>query len=207
MLSRVFKGKLLILHVFLTFLSVDTDVNAQIDSLLIAPLKEKKSLTYGLNNRRTYLLGDPSTIYGVYFGIQYGERLKHVITYNNNLFWAGNNEQVRVQFLGFAEEYTFYSVGRFEFVSYIHIGVGFASYRNLTLLHEHQFYDELISPVELGVHGSLRIYDWLKFKTGAGYRFVLLDKEHDMDGFYYKIGASLAVGTIWNSFQNKKANH
>lgn len=169
------------------------EASGQIDSLLIAPFKEKKSITYGFNNRRTFLLNSSSTIYGLYMGIQYGKRLKHVITINSNGFWAGEEQQVQLLYGGLAEEFTFLSLKRFDFISYIHAGLGIARYREMNSSGSYIISRELISPIELGIHGSFSVNSWLALNGGAGYRFVLLEEIDQLDHIYYKIGLSLSI--------------
>lgn len=174
-------------------LMINMGALSQVDSLFIAPFKEKKSLTYGLNNRRTFFLNQSTTIYGAYMGIQYGERMKHVITINSNPFWIDEEDHVHLIYAGFAEEFTFLFVKRFEFISYIHAGLGFATYQTMTLPGEYETNRELVSPIELGVHTSYKVLDWLKLKGGVGYRIVLLDEINELNNVYFKIGLGVDI--------------
>jgi hypothetical protein len=175
------------------FLAINTGLFCQVDSLLLAPFKEKKSFTYGLNNRGTFLLSERGTIYGIYMGIQYGERMKHVITVNSNGFWIGQGDQVRLIYAGIAEEFTFLVVKRFEFISYIHGGIGFANYRKVIVPGRYETDRELVSPFEFGIHASYQMLDWLELKGGGGYRVVLLNELNELNGVYYKVGASIKL--------------
>lgn len=191
-------GFILILY----FIS-NTSAFCQIDSLLIAPFKEKKSFTYGINNRRTSLFNQNSTIYGIFMGIQYGERMKHVITMNSNICWAGQEDQVRLTYAGFAEEFKFLSVKRFEFISYIHGGLGVATYRQLNSGGQYQTHREVVSPLELGVHLSYQLLDWLQLKGGVGYRFVLLTETQELDNVYYKVGLNVDIRKLRAALESK----
>jgi hypothetical protein len=190
MMHKSFTVTLCKMGILVSSLLYTTKSFGQLDSFLTAPFKDKKSFTYGLNNRRTILLNDHASIYGIYMGIQYGNRMKHVVTLNSTLLWAGNGPQVRLSYVGFAEEFTFLSIRRLGLISYIHGGFGYASYRNLPGSAQASRRDA-VGPLEMGIHLSYGLWDWLQLKGGAGYRIVLPNKNPELNSVYYKVGASV----------------
>ena len=171
----------------------------QMGDFLFKYFREKKSVTYGLNNRRTTLLQDNATIYGGYLGIKFGSQLKHMITFNSTLFWVGdymdetgisNPLEVQLNFIGFSEEFVFWKKNRWAFASYLHIGAGQARFRE-TFMNEDLFRDKLVYPGEIGLHSSFAPIEWLEFRIGGGYRYVFNSKEIPLNGFYYKVGAGI----------------
>ena len=180
--------KLILVCVLLT-----SSAHAQIDSLLIAPFKEKRKLTYGLINRQTQLMDEKSTIYGAYVGVKHGDRMKHVFTINSNVVLpAFQQPAVQLGFIGIAEEYTFLTRGRFSFHLYTHLGLGTT-----------RLVDEVtalpvpprkwVVPLEGGLHTSFAVNSWLKVNAGAGHRSVALFGSDELDGGYYKVGLSMDV--------------
>lgn len=179
--------------VLLACMLFTSTAHAQIDSLLLAPFKEKRKLTYGLINRQTQLMDESSTIYGAYVGVKHGDRMKHVFTINSNVVLpAFQQPAVQLGFIGIAEEYTFLTRGRFSFHLYTHLGLGST-----------RLVDEItalpipprkwVLPLEGGLHTSFAVNSWLKANAGAGYRSVALYGSNELDGGYYKVGLSMDV--------------
>ena len=173
--------------------------NAQVGDFLFKHFREKKTVTYGLNNRRTSLLQENATIYGGYLGIKFGSQLKHMVTLNSTLLWVGNYIdqtgvsnplEVQLNFIGFSEEFVFWKKNRWAFASYLHIGVGKARFRD-AMVNEDLLSNNFVYPGEAGIHSSYAPIDWLEFRLGGGYRYVFNSKEIPLNGFYYKVGAGI----------------
>jgi hypothetical protein len=50
---------------------------------------------------------------------------------------------------------------------------------------------DAVGPLEMGIHLSYGLWDWLQLKGGAGYRIVLPNKNPELNSVYYKVGASV----------------
>jgi len=166
--------------------------HAQDDSVLPDPFSEPRSLTYGIWNRQTSLLDDRSTIYGLFVGVQHGKRMKHVFTVNSNVFWSGVPEEREVQlnFVGFAEEYSFLFIDRFEFILHTHAGLGEARFRSPSG-SSNALRRDFIVPFEFGIHSTYHVNDWLKVTFGAGNRSVLFYGSNELNGGYWKLGVGV----------------
>lgn len=178
-----------------------TTSKAQFRDFLFGHFKEKKSITYGLNNRRTKLFQDRATIYGAYAGIQFGNDLKHVLTINSTLWWVGNDadhfsapSEVQLNFLGFSEEYVFWKKNRWSFSTYIHLGLGKARARATDFnLQTTPYLSRWVFPAEGGIHGEFTLNKWLSFRGGLGYRYVLNSSDWPLHGMYFKVGAGVKI--------------
>ena len=172
--------------------------NGQLNDFLFGPFKEKKTVTYGLNNRRTSLLNENTTLYGGYIGIKFGGQLKHVITLNSTVFWVGEYDapqglqptEVQLNYAGFAEEYVFWRYQKWAFSSYIHLGAGKGRFRTASF-DNYPFATHWIFPAELGLQTGYSLNKWLELKAGGGYRYVMNAGDWPLHGFYYKLGAGL----------------
>lgn len=162
--------------------------------------KEEKSVTFGLNNRRTSFLENPATLYGLHVGVKFGNRLKHTLTLNSTLFWVGDAEispnefkQIRLNYLGFSEEFELCQIRKISFNSYFHIGAGKAHYRSLLneIALENSLTSHFVFPFEFGLHTSYQLNTWSSFKLGMGYRYVIGEHEIPINGVYYKVGLGL----------------
>lgn len=174
-----------------------TSASAQIKDFLFGEFKKEKEVTYGLNNRRTRIFEDQATIYGAYAGIQFGDRLQHVITLNSTLQWVGDyngivgqDSEIRLDFVGFSEEFVFAQSGQWSFSSYMHAGGGVAGLR--TIAEPDEILDtQYVWPLEGGVHSEYSVNTWLSFRGGAGYRYVVNKSDWPLHGIYIKVGAGV----------------
>lgn len=189
-MKQTFLGLLFICFSFASY--------GQVGDFLFKYFKEKKSVTYGLNNRRTTVFQDKATIYGGYLGIKFGSQLKHVITLNSTVFWVGDYvdesglnmaNEVQLNFVGFSEEFVFWRRNQWAFSSYLHFGLGKAKFRENNAVDILE--NRLVYPLEFGIHSGYSPTEWLEFRLGGGYRYVLNSGEVSLHGFYYKIGAGL----------------
>ena len=119
--------------------------------------------------------------------------MKLILTLNSTVFWFGENPEVQLNYLGFAEEYAFFSRQKLEFVLYGHLGIGTTSFQSLSNLGEQELSRQLAAPLELGVHASYRINSWMKFKTGIGHRTDLTAIDAPLNATYYKVGLAINV--------------
>ena len=177
--------------------------------------QEERRIVYGLNNRQTRFLGDGSTLYGTYLGIEWGDRLRHVFTLNSTLFWVGRRNQLNLEtpqlhlnYFGIAEEYLFYRRGRWDFSSYWHMGVGKAYFRDqINGVPGEKIDSHWVIPLELGLQTEYHLNDWLSGKVGAGWRQVFLEETHALDGYYFKVAVGVNVRYIWARFLEAYAQY
>lgn len=182
-------------------ISISVSTFGQINDFLFRHFKEKKAITYGLNNRRTSILKDPSTIYSGYLGIQFGDKLKHAITLNSTVLWVGKPHETQtfepteaqLNFVGFSEEFEFLRHQNWCVSSYLHFGVGKARFRPIQAENPSPFHSQWIAPFEAGIHLAYSPTKWLEIRTGGGYRYVFNSGDWRLHGFYYKVGAGLNI--------------
>ena len=185
----------------MVFLLLFSNAHAQFDRFFIKPLKQEKSITYGLNNRRTRLFDDNGTIFGGFAGVQFGNNLKHVITINSTVFWIGNEDshfpevsEVQLNFIGFSEEYVFWQRNRWNVSSYLHIGVGKASVRPVNeSLQSTPYASDWVIPGEAGIQSEHFLNKWLSVRGGFGYRYVFHSNDWPLHGIYAKVGAGIRI--------------
>ena len=170
----------------------------QLNDFLFRHFRESKAVTYGLNNRKTRIMQSPTTLYGGYIGIKFGQQLKHVITLNSTAFWVGESanggilHEAQLNYAGFSEEFLFWQKNKWGFSTYLHIGLGKARFRPLSFdpaLHTIQ--SKWIVPTEYGLQGTYALNNWLEIRSGFGYRYVLNAGDWPLHGFYYKVGAGI----------------
>lgn len=195
--------KLLLYHILL-FATFSVAGQKNLAQFLLSPFKEKKTITYGLNNRRTLLLQDQSTIYGGYIGVKFGDRLKHVFTLNSTLFWVGEGDYVpnvtelQLNYLGFAGEYLFWQKEKWAFSSYMHGGAG--KIRTVSNVLSNQTNKDWVFPLEAGLHAGYLPNNWLELRFGGGYRYVLSSGNVPLNGFYYKVGAGVNLRHLKSAY-------
>jgi hypothetical protein len=195
------KFKALIIWV-LTLSSLST--NAQLKDFLFKNFHEKRTLTYGLNNRNTSLLQESSTIYAGYIGIKYGDRLKHVITLNSTFFWVGKQttdqgtipHEAQLNFVGLSEEYTFWKHNKISLTSYLQIGFGQARIR--PVLNDSYTIRKNVFPFEAGIHLGYSPLRWVDLRTGVGYRYTLNQGDWRLSSVYYRLGLAVNIKELKN---------
>lgn len=183
------------------FLLTLSPLNAQRGSFLFRHFQQEKSVTYGLNNRRTLLFRDNATIYGGYIGIQFGDNLKHVVTINSTILWTGNDTEhfsqateVQLNFIGFSEEFIFWKRKRWSFNTYLHFGVGKANARAVNPVLQTSPYDsKWVLPFEAGLQNEYTINSWFSIRSGFGYRYVFNSGDWPLHGMYVKVGAGVKI--------------
>lgn len=203
----------LIISLLIISFGYSNNTNAQLNDFLFRHFKGKKAVTYGLNNRRTTLLYEPSTIYAGYIGIKFGNQLKHVITLNSTLLWVGEPKndlafsptEVQLNFIGFSEEYVFLKHKKWAFSSYIHFGAGKANFRPIEPFSGLD-HTQWVFPSEFGIHTAYSLNKWLELRTGGGYRYVMNAGNWPLHGFYYKVGAGINFKSFEIWFDELKTN-
>lgn len=152
--------------------------------------------TYGLNNRRTAFNHQNSTIFGLYAGVEWGDKLRHVVTINSTVFWieqkneAGIPETFHLNYLGFAEEFDFLEYNKWLVTSYLHGGIGKRLLRTpqAAVLNETHLW---VMPLETGLQCSYNLLPWLRLIAGGGYRWIIRDEISGLNGVYYKASAAV----------------
>lgn len=102
------------------------------------PMKDmrgKLRIIGGLDNRRTFMNGNQSVIYGLYCGVGLGKNLRLKLGVNGNPFpikfhlpFFSQRQHNRMMFLSLGEEYSFFHYKRFSLISYLQVGLGFNYY-------------------------------------------------------------------------------
>ena len=170
--------------------------------------KEKPQLIYGLDNRRTHVLGQSTLIYGAYLGVGFGKKLRFKASISGTPFEVGRTENEvglirrnRFYFFSIGEEFDIYTYKRFALTTYLQAGFGENFFRKTTA--EGDFMGDgkhFIVPIEIGMHGNYYIYPWLAFKLGGGWRFTPPREANYLSGYYLKIafGFSTSEFLKWN---------
>lgn len=176
--------------------------------------KEKRQFLYGLDNRRTHVLGQSTLIYGAYLGVGFGKKLRFKVSISGAPFEVGRTENEvglirrnRFYFFSIGEEFDVYTYKRFALTTYLQAGLGENFYRKTTNAGEFVFEGKhVIIPIEIGMHGNYYIYPWLAFKLGGGWRFVPPTEASYLSGYYLKIafGFSTSEFLSWNRERKAK---
>ena len=176
-------------------------------------VKKEKELLYGFDNRRTHIQEQSVLIMGLYTGIGFGGVLRLKLGISGNPLEVGRLENEfgltqknRMLFLTIGEEFDFYINNRIRSTIYLQGGWGYNYYRmidseKIEVSREKQ----PIVPIELGLQGSYDIYSWLRFKLGAGWRFVLPSEADYLAGYYLKIGFSVNSKKLYQAYKVRKS--
>jgi hypothetical protein len=158
--------------------------------------KSEARFTYGLNNRRTAFKENNSTIFGLYAGVEWGDKLRHVLTFNSTVFWIeqrnerGILETFHLNYIGFAEEFDFFEHNRWLLTSYLHSGLGKYTLRTPQAIIMNET-SRWVVPLETGIQCSYNLLPWLRLIAGGGYRWILRDELSALNGVYYKASAAV----------------
>ena len=161
-------------------------------------LKKEREIVYGLDNRRTHIYQHHTVIYGLYSGISFGKKLRFKIGINGTPFEIGKFvdengiiKKNRLFFASVGEEFDFYQHKKFSLTTYLQAGIGNNFYRHLNQNGtEVNKGEQLIIPIETGLHFSYDLLTYLKLKTGIGWRFVTPNNSRKLSGYYVKLGLS-----------------
>jgi len=174
-------------------------INAQNLSNPYQTLKEKREFIYGIDNRRTHINQQSALIYGLYFGIGFGGKLRFKTGVSGMLIEKGKLiddqglvKKNRLFFFTLGEEFDFLIDKRLRFTTYFQAGIGYNYFRKLDQLKMEVIAGRnLIIPIEIGVNSSYDVLPWLGVKVGAGWRFVLPSFSYNLSGYYIKIGLNI----------------
>ena len=94
-------------------------------------------------------------------------------------------------FASVGEEFDFYQHKKISLTTYLQAGIGNNFYRHLNQNGtEVNKGEQLIIPIETGLHFSYDLLTYLKLKTGIGWRFVTPNNSRKLSGYYVKLGLS-----------------
>ena len=161
-------------------------------------LKKEREIVYGLDNRRTHIYQHHTVIYGLYSGISFGKKLRIKIGINGTPFEIGKFvdengiiKKNRLFFASVGEEFDFYQHKKISLTTYLQAGIGNNFYRHLNQNGtEVNKGEQLIIPIETGLHFSYDLLTYLKLNTGIGWRFVTPNNSRKLSGYYVKLGLS-----------------
>ena len=201
-------SRLLLLLLLLT----NFHVQGQLENPFYA-FKEKRQFLYGLDNRRTHVLGQSTLIYGAYLGVGFGKKLRFKVSISGTPFEVGKTENEiglirrnRFYFFSIGEEFDIYTYKRFALTTYLHSGLGEIFYRKTNTSGAFvESGQHLIIPIEIGMHGNYYIYPWLAFKLGGGWRFVPPAEASYLSGYYLKIAFGFSTSEFLTWYRARKA--
>lgn len=172
-------------------------------------LKGEKEFIYGFDNRRTHIQEQNTLIYGAYLGISAGRNLKFKLGISGTPFQVGRsvNEEGLVQrnrffFLNIGEEFDFFEYKKFSITTYLQAGYGVNYFteenenEEVVRKGEHN-----IVPVEVGLHFNYDLFDWMRLKTGGGWRFVFPEKANYLQGYYVKFGIGISLKRLYRDYK------
>ena len=153
-------------------------------------------------------------IYGLYCGIGFGKNLRLKLGINGNPFPIKFqlhplplHKHNRMAFISLGEEYSFFRYKKLTFITYLQAGLGYNFYSILDdreeIIHTGR---EWVAPLEIGLHTAYALNPWLSAKVGSGWRFVFPDREHDLSGYYLKLGLGIDTEYVWKWYQQKREN-
>jgi len=171
-------------------------------------LKEKRRFIIGLDNRRTHIAGDPTLIYGVFAGVSYGGKIRLKLgvsglprpteKLHNNVLSPYTSQ---LFFLSAGEEFDFFIHNRYRLTLYGQMGMGYNQLNFLQQLNSVSQTDFIV-PVELGSYYGYDLFPWMRLKLGGGWRFVLSDQTHDLDGYFLKLGIGFDLRLMHHHYTN-----
>lgn len=192
-IEQVLRIKLLLIITILLFCE---NIYSQKINNPFETLKEKREIVFGLDNRRTHLYQHNTVIYGVYSGIGFGKKLRFKIGINGTPFEVGNFvdgngliKRNRLFFASIGEEFDFYRYKKMGMTTYLQSGLGKNFYRQINAdgiqVGNGQ---QIIIPIETGLHFGYELMPYLKLRTGFGWRFVAPITSKELSGYYLKLG-------------------
>jgi hypothetical protein len=178
--------------------------------------KEKREFIYGIDNRRTHVLGQSTMIYGAYLGVGFGKKLRFKVSLSGTPFEVGLSENEaglirrnRFYFFSIGEEFDIYTHNRFALTTYLQAGIGENQFRKTTTAGNFVSNGQhLIIPIEVGIHGNYYFYPWLALKLGGGWRFVPPAEANYLSGYYLKIALGFSTSEFlrWNRERKAEKN-
>lgn len=177
-----------------------------------AKIKDEKEFIYGLDNRRTHIQRQNTLIYGGYLGISSGRNLRLKIGLSGTPFERGRyintqglTQRNRFFYFHIGEEFDFFEWGKFSTTAYFQVGYGANYYRKEDEFGEtFQTGKHNFVPIETGLHFNYDVYDWMRLKVGGGWRFILPEKVHYLEGYYIKLGIGISGKRLYKAYQRRK---
>jgi hypothetical protein len=190
----------------------NTETKAQEYESPLKLIKKKPHVMLGIDNRRTHINGKHTVIFGAFTGLNFGEKLRLKIELSGTPFEIGQFDEVspqnkfsRLFFISLGEEYDFYTIKNFVFTTYAQVGGGFNYYRFYNPAFIETSRGKLpIFPLEFGLQSAYLYNSWLRFKVGAGWRFVFPNPTNQYSGYYIKLGIGIHGRQLKEAIYKKK---
>ena len=172
--------------------------------------RDKKEFIFGLDNRRTHIYHQSTTIYGAYMGVGFGGKLRFKAGVSGTPFEVGevitdDNLAIknRLFFFNVGEEFDFLYFSKLRFTTYVQLGWGYNYFRELDPNGLELFKGrKTIVPLELGLHSSYDFLPWLNLKLGGGWRFVFPFSTNNLSGYYFKVGLGFNTKKFISSYRD-----
>lgn len=216
-----------ILFISILILGYSNNILAQNDKgfkifkdTLLAAFKKKPSLTGYLDGRRSFTNSAKANVFGIFGGVNYGNRVDIGLGYYFIDRWANYptilnrgtpyeikaNRTVKFNYWAIKTEYTFYKTKHLEFAIPFVIGVGKGIIQNfyrdtLKLINEINL---PLIPIESGISGVYLFRDWIGVSAGLSYRLNLTHWAYfnEFSSINYTFGISIRFGRIWRHIKN-----
>ena len=175
-------------------------------------IKGEKEFISGFDNRRTHIQEQNTLIYGAYLGISAGRNLRFKLGISGTPFEVGRsiNEEGLTQrnrffFFNIGEEFDFFEYKKFSSTVYLQAGYG-VNYFNKENING-QVYESgkhNIVPLEAGLQLNYDLFDWMRLKTGGGWRFIVPEKANYLQGYYIKLGVGISIRKLYRRYTERK---
>lgn len=209
-------GSRLLVVIFLLIGTLSYGQIAFKDSILLH-LKAKPEPFVTLNNRKTFLLSNKLTMYGIIGGLQFDQKVKLFA----GIYGFGRANETFLQSTHFGLdsiyrttstsnfslgiEYEYYRENRLSLSIPVQIGIGNIS--NKYFLYDKQTNvlkeSYTMVPIDLGSNAYFEVLPWVGIRGGLGYRLNLGKKEAaTLSSPYYNLGISVLLGKIYKEIKS-----
>jgi len=213
MLKLIPLKRILLLLTLVLFLSINQGKSQILDSIKIA-LKAKPKFNIKGDNRNSFISTRRARINGVKIMLEYNNRFNYGIGYNflssdinktlYNVYNQGDtiNSKLKMRYIGFFAEYTFYNEKKYQMSIPIQLGLGYSNYEYSNKI----LYRRPIVIYETSLQGHYKIIPWVGIGLGAGYRIMLLNNKNidfKLNSPFYVFKILIFFGDIYHDLFKK----
>lgn len=181
-----------------------------------------RKFVFNFDNRRTFSNGSPVRLNGIRIGAEYNNIVTKFIGFyglrepivNRRVVNPYTPQQDTVldyfdfRYTSIGIDYTFYETKKWQFSTPIQVGLGSGDrdVRELDTLTIISSQSKGFFPLEIGVSGLYRFYDWVGVGAGIGYRTNLgsFFSLSAFEGVYYSFGLKVFLGQLYRKIIPKK---
>jgi hypothetical protein len=177
------------------------------DSITMA-LAQTPSYSMWFDSRNSFISADPVNVFGLRYGLSWGKISAYTGYYFTSYNQANGTDSLQYKFsyLSSTYEYRLYKTHRFSLTSFVQLGGGIRTVKNLTnenLANKQQFF----MPIEFGAYGSVRFLRYFGVGGGLGTRIALFPGGRNFSGPIYYLGFTAFPWTFYEDVRRKAKKH